>query len=300
MKYKKIIMTPKTSFSQMFSSDQLWGQMVWAISDLKGCEAASEFVEQFKTSPPFLLSSLLPDGFLPMPIVPSNKKAETPEEKERYKKIRKCKWIPISDFYSIQKDIFKLYTLKIENKKDPDPVVEVHASIDRATNKVKEGALYNQHYIFSEDSFCVYVKFLSSDPSWENTLEKVVQYFGKVGLGGDRNVGHGQFAFEIKDVAGKEEDIFNYFEGNSFMTLSKCFGPDLIPVSYSLEVYAGISGKGLSEASLYRKKPIIQFLPGSIFKAGEGVIAEGVSTDARVCSYGLVLPIQLKYEEGQV
>jgi hypothetical protein len=35
MKYIKLNLKSKSGFSNLFTADQIWGQMVWAISDLE-------------------------------------------------------------------------------------------------------------------------------------------------------------------------------------------------------------------------------------------------------------------------
>lgn len=294
MKYEKVLFSPKTNFSEVFSADQLWGQMVWAISDLKGSDAASDFVASFKSDPPFLISSLMIDGCFPVPIV-SDTKIRDDKELEIAKYNKKCRWISLDDFKEFQKNTEFLFNTKLnlEFNNSLKGVIEVHPSISRLTNIVEEKKLFNSQYVYSNKKFCIYIKYLADDEKWKALVKEVIGYWSQIGLGGDRNVGHGQFGFEIVEINSIEKEIFEFNKGNSEMTLSKCFGPDLVPISYKLDVYTGIVGNGLSDSSLFRKKPIIEFLPGSIFAEGKGCIAEMVSTDSRVCSYGYVFPISV-------
>jgi hypothetical protein len=294
MKNLKILFTPLTSFSEMFTADQLWGQMVWAISDLHGDGAAEEFVMSFKDNPPFLISDFTIHGYLPVPVL-SDTKQRKASDLAIAKQNKKNRWISIQDFAIVQKNSEQFFERPIEDSGFCilKSVSEVHPTISRETGTVIDGGLFNSSYLYSEKDLCVYVRFLNEDSSWEKTVLEIIDYWKVVGLGGDRNVGHGQFEIRVSSLSAEENDVLSFCTGNAVMSISTCFGENLVPVSYKLKVYTGIVGKGDNCQGIYRKNPIIEFFPGSVFAKGNGIIAQGVHPDERICSFGLVFPLTI-------
>ena len=109
MGLKKIVLSPRSPFSSLFTADQIWGHMAWAISEMDGTDAASSFVASFEKDPPFLVSAMMPEGFLPKPCMgPIVKDAATSQEDKTgrvlAKRNKSKKWLSIKDFISLQKD----------------------------------------------------------------------------------------------------------------------------------------------------------------------------------------------------
>ena len=292
---KKIVLTPKTSFSEMFSSDQIWGQFIWAISDLFGAEEASSVVEEFKNNPPMLFSSMFLDGYLPKPFFVN---ALSNPASENGKHNKKCNWLSFVEFKKLQNDCKSLNSekLSLEQEAYIKDVNEVHVSIDRECFKALDNGLYNSQYLWCDKALSIYVDFLSNDGKWEKLLNDVVDLWRKIGLGGDKNVGHGQFDFSLEEISTTEESIFDYKESEKYVSLSNCFGSDLVPINYTIDVYSGIVGRVSPTLSAYRKKPLIRYKVGSLFLNGKGCIAENIGIERDVCSYGYVFPVYMNYE----
>lgn len=293
---KKILLTSITSFSELFTADQIWGQFIWAISDLYGKEKASSVVEEYKTNPPILFSSMLIDGFLPKPFF-VNTIGDSDSDIMKHNK--KCQWLDYRQFRELQRDCNYCSGKKLDIVSVLSSRSEIHASIDRETMRtLDEGGVYNSQYLYTKNDvrLAVYVNFLSKDNKWESILDDVISLWNKIGLGGDRNVGHGQFKIEICELSKEEEEIFLY-KDKYYVSLSNCFGSDLAPISYNVDVYSGIIGRATSNINAYRKKPIIRFKTGSLFlDGGKGMIAENVAFDSNICSYGYAFPIYMNYE----
>ncbi|MCH3916055.1 MAG: RAMP superfamily CRISPR-associated protein [Spirochaetia bacterium] len=306
MKYCKLRFCAKSAFSNLFTADQVWGQMVWAISALEGEAAATKFVEDFDEVPPFVLSAMMPEGFLPRVVLPpmqSKEKMNAVEERkarERVKSNKKRKWIPINTLLEVQDNIALLSQKEIPGKKDQEviqPVNEVHVSLDRTTNTpFEDGGLYNQQYYISTKPLIVYVRLDRDETEWSAWLKKICKYLEAVGIGGDRTVGKGSFSISVEELDESEQKLFDYKGGNAWISLSRCAGRNLKPLYYTISLYAGITGGSLTEAKTYNKYPVLYYEPGSLFDAGGGTgsLLHHVQEDPRICSYGYLFPLPVR------
>lgn len=300
MKYIKLNLTTRSGFSNLLTADQIWGQMVWAISDLKSPDDASQFVREFINNPPFLISSMLPQNYLPKIILPPIKRDETNisedeevENRRIAKSNKKKSWIPIDVFSKYQKNISKIKLATFTAQPVIKSVNEIRTSIDRETWVANKGGLFNQNYLYSEEVFVIYLKILNEDEKWIKTIKDIVNYFNVFGLGGDKNVGKGNFNILINDLSKVELQIFNYSNGDFYTTLSKCSGKDLVPLYYQLDYYFGITGRSMDNNKSFNKFPALYYNLGSIFSKGSGQILENVHANSKVCSYGYSFPIYL-------
>ena len=285
---KRIVLTPKTPFSSLFSADQMWGQFIWAISDICGQEKATETVKLYTNGQaPILFSSVMIDGYLPKPMY-VNALADFSNEKEKSNK--KCKWLTYKDFLGLQKDSnsLKEVRLSLDGNEALKAVQELHVTISGDN-------LYNVSYKDSKVPLVVYVDVQNDE--WLSILRDVVDYWKIVGLGGDKNVGRGQFDIVLKDLSIEETEIFAYRDDSGFVSLSESFGQDLSPMYYGVDVHSGFVGRKNEMNGVYRKKPVIRFLTGSFFKNGKGSVIRTVDNQ-NIFSYGLTFPVYMKLEEN--
>ena len=99
---RRISLKPRTPFSSLFTADQMWGQFIWAISDILGEEKATETVKLYAEGvAPVLFSSALLDGYLPKPQY-VDALADFSNENEKSNK--KCKWLTYEAFSGLQGD----------------------------------------------------------------------------------------------------------------------------------------------------------------------------------------------------
>lgn len=287
---KRIVLNPKTPFTELFSADQIWGQFIWAISDLEGEEKASEVVEKYKENPPILFSSLMLDGYLIKPCY-SNSRIDTSTEKGKHNK--KCNWLSYKDFYSFQKNADSLSNkeLDISSNSFIEQNNEIRVSLRGKFIEGKEkNELVNKFYLSSKKKLVIYVDIKNEE--FRSLLEeKVIEYWNTTGLGGDKNIGRGQFDISIEDLSETEGNIFNYKSDGTFVSLSETFGNGIVPLEYSIDVYSGIA----SRTSRFRKKPIIRFLKGSLFsrESEKGTIIKSIDEDTSVYSYGYAFPVEV-------
>lgn len=285
----KAVLKPLTGFSEFFNSDQIWGQFIWAISDLYGQDEASGFVEEYINGrKPILFSSLMIDGFLPKPFS-LNSKGSTDVTANN----KRFGWLSYDDFIAFQKNplLFANHKLTSMPEKSISIENEVHASISRDSFSVIEGGLYNSQFIHSSIDLAIYFRIDEEIEKHRNLIVDVLSYLSKVGLGGDRNNGHGQFDISICDVSAAEDQVFS-FSGNGFVSISSCFGKDLDALDYAIEVRSGYSGPNSRNNGVPRKKTIAFYKPGSVFASGNGEIAIGTCGHG-IHTYGLSFPIEI-------
>lgn len=284
---KRIVLKPRTPFSSLFSADQIWGQFIWALSDIYGKEKASETVRLYTDgTPPVLFSSAMVDGYLLKPqYVNALADFANPYEKSN----KKCNWLTYDDFSRLQCDSSYLKTkeLKSDGNKALDGVEEVHVTI-------RGDDLYNVSYKCSKVPIIVYADL--KDETYLSILESVIKYWEIIGLGGDKNIGRGQFDISLEDLSETENAIFAFRDESGFVSLSESFGSDLSPEYYSVDVHAGFVGRKNEMNGVYRKKPVIRYLSGSFFKGGKGNVIRTVDGQ-NIFSYGLAFPVYMKVEE---
>ena len=289
---KRIRLNPKTPFHGLFSADQIWGQFIWAISDMYGEEKAAETVNLYSEGKaPVLFSSCMLDGYL---IKPTFASYLVDLSNEIAKKNKKCNWLSYSDFESFQKNWEYLENKELDLSPDKflKNIGEIHVSIprDRRVDADSDSRLYNSSYTFSDVPLIVYVDIIN-DETWTEVLNELVKYWSLYGLGGDKNVGRGQFSVCIDDLSDQEKRILDYKSSNKYISISESFGRDLKPIYYSVEVYSGFIGRKSNSNESYRKKPIVRYLPGSLFLEGKGSVLKSMGENRSVFSYGLVFPI---------
>lgn len=302
MKYLKLKLKTKSGFSNLFTADQIWGQMVCAISALKGPTEVSKFIDQFDKNPPFLISNMFPEGYLPRIILPpfkrnQNEKISLQDEKKNRalaKKNKKRTYIPIEVFLKYQKDIDKLKLAIIDKSPEIYSLNEVRSSIDRMSGRPIEGGVFNQTFLYSAHPFVIYLKIINDSPGTICTIKDIVSYLNLVGLGGDRNVGKGNFEILLEELNENENKLFSFKDSDLYMTISRCSGKDLEPMYYQMNYYFGIVGSSIGERKTFNKYPVVYFEPGSVFKNGNGCILHNVHTDSKICSYGYSFPIYFK------
>ena len=309
MKYFRIKCNPKSPFSNLFSANQIWGQMVWAISELYGDDSATSFVNEFKTKPPFLVSAMMPEGYLPKACIPPVLSSEELSEKQKKdnrelaKKNKKQSWIPISIIKKHQKNITCLYKERFDCKVDCRDINEVHVKLSKDKDNLDvdmKPMLYNTQFVRMNTPLVVFLRINREEERYKKLLETIFSYWEKRGLGGDRTVGRGFFEIKLEDLSETEKQLFEYNEGNTLMTLSRCFGNDLIPKYYQISVYSGIiqKTKTINQNINFNKYPTIGFQPGSTFLKGEGTLLDHVHLDSEIFAYGYLFPLCINIMEA--
>lgn len=292
--FKKIRIEYVSPFKAIPTADQLFGHIVWAISDIYGEEAASKFVEQV----PVRISSALPEGFFPIPVLPSKRKEndDAIDQRNKAKRNKDLHWISLMDFSFLQSGVRSLSDLDLSSCQ---PIIktieETRVSIDRTTMKASDGQLYSEEYLYPM-TLAFYADFIDEDKFPVNAMKEVLKVISINGIGGNRNIGRGQCKLTIEELSDLENKIFNFTsDSSSFMTLSKCAGMNLDPISYRIEVFSGIVGRTYEGQGFYNKRPIALYDIGSTFFSGEGGMFNEMSTDPKVSTYAYAFPVRINY-----
>lgn len=300
----KFILKPKSFFSTIFSSDTIFGIICWYVRHLEGEDALVAMLRDFEKEPPFLITSLLPNGYLPRPLLPFSMKDDV-DEINRNKKMKKVKWIPVEVFANHQKQYQQDSLLKEDIcqkdellKEKIIPVEITRNSIDRISGTVREGVLFTDTYeVVGDDiEFVVYVTEIT--PKYSEILANAFELACQMGLGREASVGKGFFDLRKENLNEREKKIFEE-KGSHFISLSLCAGKNLHPVSYSTFTRYGklggeFSQRGINGALLFNKKPIVFYKEGSVFKANDdfaGTMLTNVHVDARIVQYAYAFPV---------
>jgi CRISPR type III-A-associated RAMP protein Csm4 len=175
------------------------------------------------------LSSLLPQGFLPRPLLPFGLK-QTKEEIDRNKKLKKVQWIPLALFAKL-KEAFSMEALAQEQNIEEQeralcekllPVEVTRNSVSRTTGTVIEGILFTDSYLCAQGiSFVVYVTEI--DSKYSDMLQRAFMVACQMGLGREATIGKGVFSVTKAELDEVEKKVFGK-GGNHFMSISLCAG----------------------------------------------------------------------------
>lgn len=297
MKYQKLVIRFTSPFTSLPSANQLFGQLVWAVSGLYGEAKASSLVEQWKENPPFFLSEAVPEGYLPVPVLPIRERAtQDSATRAKAKQNKKRAWIALSDFRVLQRDTSKFTEIVFQKGPSLQEISETHVQIDRLTGRASDGQLYTARYLSTPTPVIAYVRWNTESEALASLLQDVCAYWSQVGLGGDRNVGRGSCSVSLEALSETEMSLLSYkdTEDGPFMTLSRCSGEDLLDhaIAYRMDAYSGITGP--RNDGLFNKKPVIGFLAGSTFTSGKGCIVTDIHPDKNVCMYAYAFPLHVE------
>ena len=330
MKLCRFRLRPVSPWARQLASDTLYGLVCWYVAELEGEKACSELIAAFAANAaPFQLSSAMPAGFLPMPVLPPASRkslrelaqSQNPADAkdalsrdsadrqlfsllQKYKKFRKAPWLNLQTWQKHNQNLSSLALFLdqgLEQTADkPEaghkPGIEPHVSIDRRTGSASDGQLFFRRltYFKPETEFDLYAR--TDDPQW---LLKYLRLIGELGFGQDAGTGSGQFEIEL-DAAFDPETLL-LPTGDASLLLSACASPKMNDLAgfYKLEVKRGKTGPG--QANPF-KKPFLLLQEGSVMRAlpqGPYVLG-GINADARIVQIlePLSLPCRLDAREA--
>jgi len=307
-------LTPSGPLGTPFQSDTIYGHLLCAAAEIDGDDATERLIQDFeKGSPPFKISSALPEGMFPMPVLP-----EIPRRRfrqisdadfggdmfaalETYKQFKDIKHIPLQGFLALKGNLscerlFRHYIQQRQDYADPPHFVAIrpHASIDRQSGVVlSEGGFYLSEETHFEHGagFQLYVE--TNDLS---IIEKYLKYLSQTGFGKKRSSGNGQFTLEKDDTF--DASIFTD-SGTQRMTLSVCAAENMSDFAghYSLFTKFGKVGDGFGHRNPF-KKPFIAFREGSVFTdmPNVGYVLHNIHADPKIVQILWPLTVALHLE----
>lgn len=315
MKEYLISLTPRSSFEIALHSDTLFGAICWGIRMLFGEKKLLSILEEFtKNDPPFLLSSAFPWRktldkkiyYLPKPILPpisaseirsfidksktnlqpyNTEKARIMEITSKYKKFKNLKWIPLSRFknnlkqlseYQIFIDYLDGYIKEI--KLSEVGIVQKNR-LDRLTESTSgSGDVFFTNNIVYKKNYGLY--FLLKTKNIDEYLKPVLVFLQDSGIGPNSKTGKNWFNVEIE-----EKQLFENYEGNAFITLSRFICTDDINIDQSFYQITVIRSKVESRLEFAGedvwKNTVTYFNAGSI-----------ISPQEKKTYYGKIIPVK--------
>ncbi len=311
--YRYTIM-PRGAFGTPMRSDTLHGQLLCAAAELGGDEAVTRLIAAFDSdSPPFVCSSALPAGMLPMPCLPpiarSDFLAQFGSRDElfcgdkalalkAYKKFRKIGQVPIGIWTELraglsQAGLFRRWLQERSQdsgafRPKPAPAesawrvnhVEAHNSIDRATGSVlQEGGLFLSDATFYGSGASLHLYVRTENPE---EFERLFGHVAATGFGRDASTGKGWFDF-ARDRSFTPGELDG--DGTHSMSLSVLSAMNLAEASGWYRVFAksGRAGGALGQSNPF-KKTFLAMEEGSVFRSlpAGGYVLRGLHPDPRI------------------
>lgn len=306
--------TPLSAFSTPLRSDTLYGHMLWAAAMLHGERRVTEMIEAFAgETPPFVLSSALPAGRLPLPPLPGIPRRRFKEQfaghgnlverLKQYKAFRRQSTWSLEQWQQRQgridqESLFNdwLDTQSESGDTEPEQANESqpHVTIDRQTGSVLGlGGLF-----FSTSTW--YRPGVTLDLYVEtgqlDLFDELFSHVAATGFGADRSTGKGHFSFS-RDAAFDAAPFA--IEGSHRLSLSVCAAIDTAPFAgyWSPFVKHGRAWSGFGERNPF-KKPFFAFAEGSLFSRmpERGYLLRNIHSDPKLVQVGwpLTIPIILE------
>jgi CRISPR-associated protein Csm4 len=302
MTHYRITVTPLGPWETALVSGTLWGQLAWAVRYLDG-EAAFTVWLDGQMNDPWLISSGMPEGMLPKPLLtPASvvKRSASIEDADRDKSYRKAEFIDETVFLQLRERMGSESLAKILS--DRSPVApgaflqrSAHNRISRITGRTpEEGGLFFNDQMFSLPERRSQLFIRTSSPCSEH-LEALFGFIGLNGFGANASTGCGHMKFEIEE----EKDLFAG-TGNRAVSLSHgTLTPGMKAARYRQHMHHGkLGGHFASGPFSPFKFPILMLKPGATFSpSGDGPFGEllsGVHHDpalAGIRHHALHLPL---------
>lgn len=296
----KFSLKPLSYYSDVFSSDTIFGTVCWYVRYIYGEKTLTTFLNEYSNIIPLVISSLIPKGYVPKPQL-NFKLKDSIEEIETDKKFKSLRWIPVEVFQKYQKNYDQDVVAKeinlLEIKKIELSQIDItRNSISRITGMVREGVLFTDSFYYSDVNYNVYIT--EYDTSYSDIFKNAFIAACQMGFGSEASTGKGIFDVKIEELDDIEKSIFNY-KGKYFVTLSECAGSNLEPLSYTTVTKYGklggeFSQKGINGRLLFNKKPIVFYKTGStFFSTGgvSGVLLNNIHSDYRIIQYAYAYPL---------
>jgi len=321
--------TPLSAFGTPLRSDTLHGHLLCAAGELDGPDAVRGLIARFESgSPPFVCSSALPRGFLPMPCLPpiarrsfrkrfvgsgGGRNMDEFQALTCYKRFRKLEFIPLAVWMETRSgmSLANLFERWLEDQKvfrvSSAPGsnwakrhhLEAHNSMDRTTGSVlQEGGLYLSEVDFygKETRLDLYVRTEEVE-----AFERLLTHIRDTGFGRDRSTGKGAFTF------GRDTG----FDASSLdaphshrMSLSVLAAEDMRLLAtgwYSTFAKHGKVWDGFGQTNPF-KRPFLALGEGSVFREmpDGGYVLHGLHPDPGIVqvTWPLTVPLTVRTEEA--
>lgn len=210
MQTHRLTLQPLSAFGTPLAGDTLFGQLCWTLRHQLGNARLNQLLDGYTQGRPFtVLSDALPQGYLPLPSLPSRFWQHSTVDRKILKKKR---WLPQAEIkrplheWQAQAHSDTEATQAIVGS-DASPVIEraqPHNSINRQTGTTGTGqfAPYSQtqHWFHPAMRFHLYVCLDTARLSLDELLQ-ALGTLGATGYGRDASIGLGKFAINTDSEA---------------------------------------------------------------------------------------------------
>lgn len=309
--------TPLSAFATPMRSDTLYGHLLWVAAQRHGEQRVSELIEAFaEEQPPFVLSSALPSGRLPLPPLPGISRQAFKEQFARqgqlcerlqdFKAFRKLSWWPLEQWLRLKNHLSQaaLFSEWLAGPKQTDkPSAETPEQIQDTQPHVviarDSGSVLSQGGLFFSAATW-YRAGATLDLYVESErielFEELFHDLSLTGFGADRSTGKGHFSF-------RRDERFDATpfggSGSHRLSLSVCAAEALNEFEgyWAPFVKHGRAWSGFGEKNPF-KKPFLAFAEGSLFSRmpQRGYVLRNIHSDPRIVQIGrpLTIPVTLE------
>ncbi|MEW6374619.1 MAG: type III-A CRISPR-associated RAMP protein Csm4 [Thermodesulfobacteriota bacterium] len=296
--------------SEWVNSDTLFSAFVNALSARDGRNVATDFVNEFKERPPFLLSSLFvykeDKYFLPRPLYDEHIQPDA--RRTIVKELKRLKWLTGEGFCNWTSDINlnsekiqKIYASSEEYKESFIAEIRPRVSLDR-NNQNSE--IYHCGYVYFNRDSGLYGLVAFSDLKVVEFFKGLLHNLGEIGIGGEKTYGCGMFEVkEFNEVSGILKEIL--IQKAQMFTLLSLYHPssdEMLVVEDNLVAYEAVRRRGWISSGRYalpfKRKSVGFITEGSVLKTRPkgclvDVTPDEISPDMlehRVYRYGYAFP----------
>jgi len=200
MQAYKLTLTLQSAFATPLKGDTLFGQLCWAIRNRLGENALTDCLAGYTNAQPFaVVSDAFPEGYFPLPKLPSCF-YQLPDEDR--KAIKKRAWLPeaalqqpIRQWLSQAAKAKDLISENQLSEKRP----QAHNTINRQTNTTGEGGFapysVEQEWFVQDLRWSIYL-LLDTDRLSVEDCRQCLEDIGLFGFGKDASIGLGKFIID--------------------------------------------------------------------------------------------------------
>lgn len=284
MQAYKLILHPETAFGTPLVGDTLFGQICWGIVEQYGAAVLESCLKGYTEHQPFLVvSDAFPEGFLPLPALPSA--YWQPGAESDRKKLKKKQWLPENALA----DNSRLWQQQAKSSGEISPHLlqqrsQPHNSINRQTHTTGTGGQFSPHESeqlwYANGSLWTVYCLLDESSLKADELRQVLDNIGKTGYGRDASAGLGKFS--LKGFAAS--DLFaSRAGGNAAFTLAaSCpqgLGYDAAKSYYHTQTRFGRHGNLQATSGRPFKQPVLMAQTGAVFSGvpvGKPYVGQGI------------------------
>ncbi len=276
MQFFRATLRVRATLSQPITSGGLWGQMACAVALMEGDAGVSCWLEGQQREP-WLLSSAMPQDFLPRPLLqPMSRRDASEEDLRKLGTLRQLHWIPEQWFSSHRGALNEKILLREIQAGLTDAewklLARPHNTIDRLTSRpVEDGGLYFDEVLAPGKEGAMLQVYLGLPSAAHlEQARALLELVGAWGAGGKASTGCG--AFELDGL--KPVDALFAKSGTRRLSLSHgVLGPEMKEPRYRLHPQDGKVGPPMaSRVATPFKYPLLLLNPGATFSSGQSEI----------------------------